>query len=63
MDGERDFGYDPYGNMWLTKNTGVSLAGNTPTSNVFNAATNRISGGSYDAGRNQAVANGDTLTL
>ena len=30
----RAFQYDPYGNMWVTSNSGVPLAGNTPTTNV-----------------------------
>jgi YD repeat-containing protein len=56
----RSFGYDSAGNMWLTANTGVSLAGNTPTSNVYNAA-NQISGGSYDGAGNQTVVNGNAV--
>ncbi|MBV8867310.1 MAG: RHS repeat protein, partial [Acidobacteriaceae bacterium] len=32
----RSFSYDAYGNMWVTGNSGIGLAGNTPTSNVFN---------------------------
>ena len=39
----RGFGYDPYGNMWVTSNGGVPLPGNTPTSNVYTGA-NRIVG-------------------
>ena len=55
----RDFGYDQYGNMWVTNYTGVPLAGNTPTSNVY--SSNRIGGQSYDASGNQLSVNGDTL--
>jgi RHS repeat-associated protein len=57
----RSFGYDQYGNLWVTGNGGVPLAGNTPTWNVYNGH-NQISGISYDAAGNQLVANGDTLS-
>ena len=56
----RSFQYDPYGNLWVTGNSGVPLAGNTPTANVYTSA-NRIGGGSYDAAGNQTVVNGNTL--
>ncbi len=46
----RSFSYDAYGNSWVTGNSGVSLAGNTPTSNVFNGA-NQMAAVSYDAAR------------
>jgi RHS repeat-associated protein len=46
----RDFGYDAYGNMWVTANTGVSLNGITPTSNVY--SNNRMSTNTYDASGN-----------
>jgi YD repeat-containing protein len=55
----RTFGYDAYGNAWVKTNSGVPLAGNTPTSNVFNG-NNQIGGGSYDAAGNQTGVNGDT---
>jgi YD repeat-containing protein len=55
----RTFGYDTWGNMWVTGNGGVPLAGNTPTANVYSG--NRIGGASYDAAGNQLVVNGDTL--
>jgi YD repeat-containing protein len=57
----RNFGYDQYGNMWVTANSGVTLAGNTPTANVFNSH-NQLGGASYDAAGNQTVVNGDALT-
>ena len=56
----RSFGYDRYGNMWVTGNSGIGLAGNTPTSNVFNGA-NRMTGASYDNAGNQTVVNGQTM--
>jgi RHS repeat-associated protein len=57
----RTFSYDSYGNMWVSGSSGVPLAGNTPTSNVYSTA-NRISGSSYDASGNQLAVNGDTAT-
>jgi RHS repeat-associated protein len=56
----RSFGYDQYGNGWVTANGGVPLAGNTPTSNVYTGA-NRINGQSYDAAGNMLAVNGDTV--
>ena len=57
----RTFGYDAYGNSWVTANSGVALARNTPTSNVYNG-NNRIIGASYDGAGNQTVVNGNALT-
>ena len=56
----RTFAYDPFGNMWVTQNSGVPLAGNTPTANVFNSQ-NRINGTNYDLAGNQTSVNGDTM--
>jgi YD repeat-containing protein len=56
----RTFGYDSSGNAWVTGNGGVTLAGTTPTANVFNS-NNQIVGTSYDAAGNQLLVNGDTL--
>jgi RHS repeat-associated protein len=56
----RGFGYDAYGNMWVTGSSGVALAGNTPTSNVYNG-NNQMAGTGYDAGGNQVTVNGDVL--
>jgi RHS repeat-associated protein len=56
----RTFSYDAFGNMWVTANSGVPLAGNTPTTDVFNA-NNQIAGSSYDTAGNQTLVNGDTL--
>ncbi len=54
----RSFGYDAYGNVWVTGNSGVPAP---PTStNVFRAA-NQMAGVPYDAAGNQLVVNGDTL--
>ncbi len=55
----RSFQYDPFGNMWVSSNTGVPLAGNTPTSNLYNSA-NQMSGQTYDAAGNQLSVNGNT---
>ncbi|MBV9269106.1 MAG: hypothetical protein JO061_23250 [Acidobacteriaceae bacterium] len=60
----RNFSYDAYGNMWVATNSGVPLAGNTPTSNVFNQNNNnhnQMNGASYDASGNQSVVNGDMI--
>ncbi len=56
----RSFGYDAYGNSWVTRNSGVGLAGNTPTSNVFNGANQRADM-SYDTAGNQLSVNGETM--
>jgi RHS repeat-associated protein len=56
----RSFQYDQYGNMWVTGNSGVPLAGNTPTSNVY--TNNRNTTTNYDNAGNQLVVNGDTLS-
>ena len=40
----RNFGYDQWGNMWVSGNSGVPLAGNTPTSNVYSYLTHHING-------------------
>ena len=42
--------------------SGIAPAGNTPTSNVFSSANNRITSASYDAAGNQTVVNGNALT-
>jgi len=56
----RSFGYDAYGNMWVTGASGGPWSGSTPTANNF--ANNRMNGISYDAAGNQLAVNGDTLT-
>jgi RHS repeat-associated protein len=56
----RGFGYDPNGNMWVTSNSWVPLAGNTPTSNVYTTA-NQIAGTPYDAAGNTGHVNGNGL--
>ena len=38
----RSFGYDAWTNMWVSGNSGVPLAGNTPASNVFTGYHNKI---------------------
>ena len=65
----RTFCSDAYGNVWVTANSGVPLAGNTPqmingacpSSNTPYDANNRINGGNYDPAGNQTVVNGNTL--
>ncbi len=56
----RSFAYDTFGNMYVSANSGVPLAGNTPTANVFNAK-NQINGTNYDLAGNQTTVNGDTM--
>ena len=57
------YGHDQYGNHWVSSTAGLPVYGNTPTSqSAFDAGTNRIAGGSYDAAGNQLGVNGDTLT-
>ncbi len=58
----RGFGHDFWGNGWVSAASGIAPAGNTPTSNVFSSANNRISSASYDAAGNQTVVNGNALT-
>jgi RHS repeat-associated protein len=56
----RNFGYDAYGNMWVAGNTGVILAGNTPTSQSQFTSNNQIAGNAYDAACNLLSVNGNT---
>ena len=49
----RRFGYDQFGNMWVTANSGVSLNGLTPTSNIF--SNNQASNSTYNAAGNVTV--------
>ena len=62
----RNFGYDTYGNMWVTANSGVALMGNTPTGSTTSStaftANNQINASSYDAAGNQTTVNGNTQT-
>ena len=59
----RGFSYDTWGNSWVdtTRTTGISPAGNMPTSNVYNGK-NQNGGASYDAAGNQTVVNGNGWT-
>ena len=57
----RQFGYDAWGNMWVTSNSGVTLAGNTPTSNNAYNGNNQIAATSYDNAGNTFSVNGFTL--
>ncbi|MBV9301224.1 MAG: HNH endonuclease [Acidobacteriaceae bacterium] len=58
----RYFGYDTYGNMWVTSTAGVPESGMTPNNNVYNSGNNRISGNSYDAAGNQTVVGSYSIT-
>ncbi len=58
----RTFGYDQFGNMWTSANSGLPTSSLMPTSNVFTGGANRISGATYDAAGNQTVAGADSYT-
>src|SRR5581483_108937 len=55
----RSFGYDSWANMWVSGNSGVPLAGNTPTSDALTGG-NQISGASSDGAGNLTSVNGNT---
>ncbi len=55
----RQFNYDQWGNSWVSNVSGP-LAGNTPTTNVYNSATNRDGRWNYDAAGNMTKVNGNT---
>jgi RHS repeat-associated protein len=58
----RNYGYDAYGNGWVTTNTGVSLDPNTPQGAAAYDAQNRlhVNGASYDNAGNQTAIAGFT---
>ena len=61
---DREFGYDRYGNRWVATNTGRTLGdSHEPQSNVFAAATNRMTTSTvaYDAAGNQTLYSPHTL--
>jgi RHS repeat-associated protein len=61
----RSFGYDAYGNMWVSGWTGPSPSSFTPTSSSwFNPSTNRLTGAGagYDAAGNQTAIGGYSFT-
>ena len=59
----RGFNYDTWGNGWVdtTRTTGISPAGNMPTSNVYNGK-NQNGGAAYDAAGNMTMVNGNGWT-
>jgi RHS repeat-associated protein len=57
----RSFGYDPFGNMWVTGASGGPWSGTTPTSESVFTAGNQINGNSYDLAGNQTSVNGNTV--
>lgn len=57
----QNFGYDRYGNRWVTGTGGLPVLGITPQTNVFTNA-NQIGGASYDAAGNLLLYAGSTLT-
>jgi YD repeat-containing protein len=55
----RSFGYDQWGNMWVSGYSVLAPAGNAPTANIY--SNNRMNGTSYDAAGNQSVVNGNSV--
>jgi RHS repeat-associated protein len=57
------YGYDAYGNRWLSASSGVPVSSLTPTSSTnFNAATNRLTGSNtYDSRGNLTTYGSYTL--
>ncbi len=54
----RGYGYDAYGNMWITGATGVGLSPAAATSNIYSAATNHKGNEQYDGAGNQTTQGG-----
>ncbi|HEX4808036.1 MAG TPA: RHS repeat-associated core domain-containing protein, partial [Bryobacteraceae bacterium] len=58
----RSFGYDPYGNMWVTGATGITPSSLTPTgSNGYNANNQLTVNAGYDASGNQTTFGVNTM--
>jgi len=55
---KRVYSFDNWGNMWVNSATGMPLAGNAKTTNVYNPPTNRLNTASYDAAGNVLRVNG-----
>ncbi len=53
FDWTRTYNYDTWGNMWVTNASGGPWSGTTPTTNVYNPATNQNGNLSYDTAGNQ----------
>ena len=62
LEWARTYNYDQWGNMWMPSPYGSPWSGNTPTTNVYNASTNRDSRWSYDAAGNLLNVNGNTAS-
>jgi RHS repeat-associated protein len=59
----RSFGYDPYGNMWVTGATGITPSSLTPTgSNGYNANNQLTVNAGYDASGNQTTFGVNAMT-
>jgi RHS repeat-associated protein len=58
----RTFGYDAYGNMWLSGNNGLPVNGLTPTGGTVFTSQNQISGVQYDAAGNQTSFGSRTIS-
>ncbi len=60
----RSYGYDAWGNRWVSANTGLFLNPFTPTASTnFNSSTNQlgIQGSTYDGAGNQMAIGGFTM--
>jgi RHS repeat-associated protein len=58
----RSFGYDRYGNRWVSADSGtVGMTGLTPTANVYDANSNRLQGAPYDPVGNLTAYSDDKL--
>jgi YD repeat-containing protein len=55
----RNFGYDQYGNMWVSGSTVITPAGNMPMSASQFNNRNQIAGINYDGAGNQLMINGN----
>ena len=57
------FGYDRYGNVWLTSSSGIPAQPLMPNSaGAYNQTNNRLANGQYDASGNQQAFSTYVLT-
>ena len=57
----RSFGYDNFGNMYISGAAGIGAAGNAPQASSLYNGNNQLKSGSYDAAGNQTVVNGNAV--
>jgi len=61
----QSYGYDPYGNRWVSASTGLTVSGFTPTTSSFYDTYNRLNltvGSAYDNAGNQTQQGGFAQT-